>query len=361
MLTAASGRADPEAIRLLGNDDEMAWRQAHLPFTRTLSAQGFVSGSLVQSTVDAGVPATAMLEALRAFSTAIDLESDLRDGDRFYVRYEQSFTIEDRAFGVGRVVWAELRTATRGTIAIHRFRAPRATSDSFWLATGQATTAPVLAPPLKTISVSSGFGMRADPLDQPWARSVPMGPLGKPQGRLPPGLQSGTMVDAAAFGQWPSTARVTPSQPSPSSSSGMVMHEGVDLVAAPGTAILAAGDGVVKGAAVKGRYGNWVEIDHDGGYGGLRLATVYGHLSAFAPGIAAGVRVSQGEVIGFVGTTGRTTGPHLHFEVLAGGRPGNPIGHPATRRAQLRGADLDGFRRVVARNLAERERETGPL
>jgi murein DD-endopeptidase MepM/ murein hydrolase activator NlpD len=132
----------------------------------------------------------------------------------------------------------------------------------------------------------------------------------------------------------------------------MVMHEGVDLVAAPGTPILAAADGIVVGAEPKGRYGNWLEIVHDG-----KLATVYGHLSAFAPGIEPGVRVEQGEVVGFTGMTGRTTGPHLHFELLSNGRPTNPIGNPATKRGQLRGPDLERLRKVVATNLAERERE----
>ena len=139
------------------------------------------------------------------------------------------------------------------------------------------------------------------------------------------------------------------------------MHEGVDLVAAPGTPIFAAGNGVVRGAEPRGRYGNWIEIDHDGTYGGLKLATVYGHLSAFAPGITAGVQVSQGDLIGFTGTTGRTTGPHLHFEILANGRPGNPIGHLATRRAQLRGLELERFKRQVARDFLDRERDSKPM
>jgi len=130
------------------------------------------------------------------------------------------------------------------------------------------------------------------------------------------------------------------------------MHEGVDLVAAPGTPIMAAADGIVVGAEPKGRYGNWIEIVHDG-----KLATVYGHLSAFAPGIATGVRVEQGDVIGFTGMTGRTTGPHLHFEILTNGRPTNPIANPATKRAQLRGPDMVQFKKVVTRDVAERERE----
>ena len=123
-------------------------------------------------------------------------------------------------------------------------------------------------------------------------------------------------------------------------------------MAAYGTPILSAGNGVVKGAEPKGRYGNWIEIDHDG-----ELSTVYGHLSSFAPGIAPGTRISQGDVIGFIGLTGRTTGPHVHFEVRFKGRPVNPMVYSALKRTLLRGVDLDHFRKLVARNAAERERE----
>jgi len=109
---------------------------------------------------------------------------------------------------------------------------------------------------------------------------------------------------------------------------------------------------VVIGAAPNGRYGNWIRIDHAG-----KLATVYGHLSGFAPGIVAGTKVSRGDVIGFVGSTGRSTGAHLHFELLADGKPVNPITHPETKRSVLRGPDLDRLRKQVAHSLAERDRE----
>src|SRR6266478_9285030 len=88
-----------------------------------------------------------------------------------------------------------------------------------------------------------------------------------------------------------------------------------------------------------------------------KLSTVYGHLSEFAPGIAAGVLVSRGELIGFVGNTGRSTGAHLHFEILSNGKAVDPLAYPELKRAQLRGADLERFRKQVKNALAERERE----
>ena len=106
------------------------------------------------------------------------------------------------------------------------------------------------------------------------------------------------------------------------------------------------------GAAPNGRYGNWIRIEHGG-----RLATVYGHLSAFAPGIEPGEAVVRGELIGFVGSTGRSTGAHLHFELLSDGKPVNPINHPELKAAPLRGPELERFRKQVARSFEERDRE----
>jgi murein DD-endopeptidase MepM/ murein hydrolase activator NlpD len=376
-LCSTGFAATPEEERLLGSDHEDAQLRSYLPFTRSVGTSGVIKGTLAESTAAAGVPPAAMLEALNAFATAIDLERDLRDGDRFYVRYERTFTIEGNPMGVGRVLWAELRTQAKGTLAIHRFRATKTDDEAFWFANGQGTQAATIQMPLKSISVSSGFGLRADPFDQPWSRTVPMGPVGAgsfPAANWKP-KTTPSATPAAASNLKPSplgAAGATVNTPTPlglamgltpatnrnfsgfrgGGSGALFMHEGVDLVAAPGTPIMAAADGVVVGAEPKGRYGNWIEIMHEG-----KLATVYGHLSAFAPGIAPGVRVEQGEVIGFTGMTGRTTGPHLHFELLVNGRPTNPIANPATRHGMLRGPELVQFRKVVARDMAERELE----
>ncbi|MDP2331727.1 MAG: M23 family metallopeptidase [Reyranella sp.] len=137
----------------------------------------------------------------------------------------------------------------------------------------------------------------------------------------------------------------------------LVLHDGVDLVASHGTPVYAASDGVVLGARRNGGYGNWVQIDHSEDDDRGKLSTVYGHLSRFAPGLKAGVRVSQGDVIGFVGSTGRSTGAHLHFEILSNGKPVDPMSHPQVARAQLLGADLERFNKQVAGELAGRDRD----
>jgi len=378
--------ATPDEIRLLGNDQEDAQYRSYMPFTRSLAASGVVQGSLADSSAAAGVPPAAMVEALDAFGAALDLKRDVHDGDRFYVRYERTFTAAGTPIGTGRVLWAELRTAAKGTVAIHRFRPMKATTDSFWLSTGQAATPTPIKLPLDTITVSSGFGMRADPFDQPVRGQMfqnPGMPLGSghgPAGKVtvlrgkggpPPqpspllkqvnvptamGLQMGLLGPNAGLKGFSHGPAV------------MAMHEGVDLAADIGTPIHAAGDGVIKGAQPNGGYGNWIEIEHDDvqlttALQGkpAKISTVYGHLSAFAPGIAPGVRVKQGDVIGFVGSTGRSTGPHLHFEILQNGHPTNPMISPTLRAEQLKGGDLERFKKVVARDLSQRQAEAGSI
>jgi murein DD-endopeptidase MepM/ murein hydrolase activator NlpD len=97
-------------------------------------------------------------------------------------------------------------------------------------------------------------------------------------------------------------------------------HPGVDLAIFPGTPILAAADGVVSEAGVAGGYGNQVKIKHAYGF-----STRYAHMEEIGPGIIVGVRVKQGQVIGYVGSTGFVTGPHLHFEVIIGDSPVDPV------------------------------------
>ncbi|MPZ31537.1 MAG: peptidoglycan DD-metalloendopeptidase family protein [Rhodospirillales bacterium] len=370
LCQAAEGTPADEARvaeeQLLGSADEEARFLAYQPFTREIAASVVVSTSLDQALADSGVPAATLLEAMRAFTATVNLQRDIKPGDRLHVRYQQAFTAEGAPIGVGRVLWAELTLASRGPVAIHRFRT-RDKVERLWFTNGLSATPAALRMPLDTISVSSGFGLRADPFDQPpplaaTGKSAPMGgPLrSKP---LPPGLPTGgtsgnggpvnmatplgASLGLAPYGGFGKAA------PKAKASRALFMHEGIDLVAPSGTPVYAAADGVVVGAAPNGRYGNWIRIEH-----GSKLATVYGHLMAFAPGIEPGESVVRGELIGFVGSTGRSTGAHLHFEVVDNGKPANPINHPELKAMQLRGLDMDRFRKQVARSLEERTRES---
>ena len=355
------GEAAIAEQRLLGSDDEDDRFASYQPFTREIGVDGVISNSFDEAIRHAAVPAATILEAKQAFATSIHLGRDLQRGDRFYIRYEQQFTAAGAAVGVGRVLSAELRTQARGTIAIHRFRT-RDQVERFYLPNGQSATPTFMRLPLDVVSISSGFGLRADPFDQP----APFAAIGKPapvggpnRNALPPGLQMlGRSGNDAIFkptlplGEPFGFAPFAGLHPSPARQRALFMHDGIDLVAPAGTPIYSAGDGVVVGAEPNGRYGNWIRIEH-----GQKLATVYGHLMAFAPGIQPGEQVVQGELIGFVGSTGRSTGAHLHFELHVDGKPVNPITSPELKALLLRGIELERFRKQVAASVAERERE----
>jgi murein DD-endopeptidase MepM/ murein hydrolase activator NlpD len=350
----------PEEVRaaeqkLLGSDEEAARYAACQPFTREIAGEGVVQESFDASLAKAGVPAAARLEARVVLATAIDLGREVAAGDHFYVRYEQAFTAEGAPIGVGRVLWLEVFTKAKGPVAIHRFRPPGG-AERFWLANGEAATVPSMRLPLDSVTVSSGFGMRADPFDQPLpSKSIgKRAPMGGPDQPTSGVSGKGSALNAAtprgiALGLAPSPGLKAPPRGFPA----VFMHEGIDLAAPTGTPIYAASAGSVVGAAPNGGYGNWIRIDHPG-----RLSTVYGHLSEFAPGIKEGVQVSQGDLIGFVGNTGRSTASHLHFEILSNGKPVDPLSYPEIKREQLRGDDLKRFRGQVQRALAERDRET---
>jgi murein DD-endopeptidase MepM/ murein hydrolase activator NlpD len=371
---AADDRPAEDALvaeeRLLGAADDEARFSSYQPFTREIAVDVVVQTTAEAALGDAAAPMATMLEALHAFAATLDLARDVKPGDHVYVRYEQTFTAEGTPVDVGHVVWAELKQPAR-TVLVHRFRTHDKV-ERLWFLNGLSATPPSMRMPLDVISVSSGFGLRADPFDQPaiasaWGRPAPMG---GPRGHapLPPGLPTGGVSGnggtnagssfglpmgvsggLAGNGAWPAMAA---RGAAPVRNAGLFMHEGMDLVAPAGTPVYAAADGIVVGAAPNGRYGNWIRIDH-----GNKLATVYGHLMAFAPGIEPGEAVVRGEVIGFVGTTGRSTGAHLHFEVQNDGRPVNPINHPELKTVQLRGLDFERFKKQVAQSLEERARE----
>ena len=345
----------------MGSDDDDDRFAAYQPFTREIGIDQVLSNSFDEAISHAAVPAAAMLKAKQALATAMDLSRDVQRGDRFYVRYEQQFTAAGAAVGVGRVLSTELRTQAKGTIAIHRFRT-RDQVERLYLLNGQSATPASIRLPLDVVSISSGFGLRADPFDQP----APFAAIGKPapmgglnRNALPPGLQmlarsgndanfKSTMPPRELFGLAPFAYL----QPSAARQRALFRHDGIDLVAPAGTPVYAAGDGVVVGAEPNGQYGNWIRIEHE-----QKLATVYGHLMAFAPGIHPGEEVVRGELIGFVGSTGRSTGAHLHFELQIDGKPVDPITSPELKALQLRGLELERFRRQVAASVAERERE----
>ena len=122
------------------------------------------------------------------------------------------------------------------------------------------------------------------------------------------------------------------------------MHTGVDWACAFGTPIMAAGNGVIEEAGRKGEYGNYVRIRHANGY-----KTAYGHMSRFGAGVSEGVKVRQGQIIGYVGSTGISSGPHVHFEVLVNNSFVDPNSIQVPREQQLNGRALVEFQKERVR------------
>jgi murein DD-endopeptidase MepM/ murein hydrolase activator NlpD len=401
---AVSDWVDPVAAeqRLLGSADAAAQEKALLSFTRQIGDGGIVTGSLADSMAVAGVPASTSLAALKALDTVIDRDRDIQTGDYFYIRHEETFTLAGDRIGVGRALWLEVNTKTKGTISIHRFR------DQFWQPNGQAAALPAFGSPLDAMKVTSGYGLRADPLDHPSSGTmpavveVPVAPTAAaaPQELAPSpqeiraanrayaGFDMGSLGNAArdarggssdvdrimaqrriraqeakereraeeeaavAAAAKPKEAPKVEVKVEPPKTQKLFMHEGLDLLATVGTPIYAAADGVVLNFGPAGGYGNWVKLGHAG-----KITTVYGHLSRFAPDLKVGAPVLRGELIGFVGNTGRSTGAHLHYEIQTAGRPVDPTTYPAAKRAQLAGVELTSFKKQINASLAECELE----
>lgn len=253
-------------------------------------ASGEVEGSVIASAEAAGVPRAPLAEMLRAFSWDVNFQHDIKVGDRFDMLIERAWTSDGQAVDGGRVLWAELTTGGGGeSFSLYRFK-PADGEEFFYNRAGESVVKALLRTPLNMSRISSRFGMRRHPV--------------------------------LKFTR---------------------LHAGVDFAAPPGTPILAAGAGRVAEAGRNGGYGNWVKIVHDGG-----LATGYAHMSRIAPGVRRSARVRQGQVIGFVGSTGVSTGPHLHFELHRHGRPVDPLTMARTaERTRLAGRDLARFKARV--------------
>jgi murein DD-endopeptidase MepM/ murein hydrolase activator NlpD len=292
----------PEARReiTLERNDDGSYSASQRIFeivTKLVRTSGMVNGSLRGSAEAAGIPPTVLAEMLRAFAWDVNLQYDVKASDRFAVLIEQAYTTDGRLVSPGRVMWARLTTGGgRRTLDAYRFKPDRGV-DFFYYPNGESVVKSLLRTPMSLNRVSSRYGMRDHPIL---------------------GFSS--------------------------------MHTGVDFAAPYGTPVLAAGAGTVVAASPYGGYGNWAKIDHGGG-----VATGYAHLARYAPGIRKGAHVRQGQVIGFVGSTGLSTGPHLHFELHQKGRPVNPLNARATQRASLAGKDLERFRASVARTDRARD------
>lgn len=248
------------------------------------AAKASIDTSLYASAARAGIPASVIAEMIRLYSYEVDFQRDIRRGDTIEILYE-TYETEDGGFArYGNVLFANLKVdGTR--IPIYRFKEKNGDTE-YYREDGMNLKNTLMQTPIDGARMSSGYGMRRHPV------------LGYNK-----------------------------------------MHKGVDFAASRGTPIYAAGDGVIEKIGRNGGYGNYVRIRHVNS-----LKTAYAHMRKFAKGMKKGKRVKQGDVIGYVGTTGRSTGPHLHFEVLKNGRQVNPKSIKTDNREKLAGTRLQDFK-----------------
>jgi murein DD-endopeptidase MepM/ murein hydrolase activator NlpD len=251
---------------------------------RLARTSGTIRTSLYADGIAAGVPATVMSALIRLFSYDVDFQHDLQPGDGFDILFERHFAGGETPVRDGKILYAAL-TLAGNRLSLYRHDGPAGAID-YYTPAGDNVQKALLRTPIDGARLSSGFGRRLHPI------------LGF-----------------------------------------TIMHKGVDFAAPAGTPIYAAGDGIVESAQSDRINGNMVRIRHAHG-----VATAYAHMKAIARGVQRGARVRQGQIIGTVGTTGRSTGPHLHYEVRKAGQPVNPLSVQTAAGQKLAGRDLRRFR-----------------
>jgi murein DD-endopeptidase MepM/ murein hydrolase activator NlpD len=249
-----------------------------------------VGSSLYATAKDNKVPDYITAELTRVFAYDVDFQRQVRANDSFEVFYGNPLTGSSKKRKV--LHYAQL-TLSGKTKTYYRFTTADGSTD-YYDENGRSATRSLLKTPVSGFKLTSGYGMRRHPL------------LGYNK-----------------------------------------MHTGIDFGAPFGTPIRAAGNAKVEIAGRFGAYGIAVKLQHSG-----KHETLYAHMSRLADGIRPGAKVRQGQVIGYVGSTGRSTGPHLHYEVRSNNRPVNPTRVKASGGRQLAGKDLKAFKGLKTRVIA---------
>ncbi len=239
--------------------------------------------SIYETAMRNKVPTSVIEDMIRIYSYDVDFQRKVQPGDSFDVFYageDEGATITDKT----EVLFAAL-TVGGETKKYYRFQTPDDSVVDYYDETGKSAKKFLVRKPVNNAIMRSGFGGRRHPI------------LGY-----------------------------------------VKMHTGVDWATAYGTPIFASGNGVVEKVGPEGGYGKYVRLKHNNGY-----ETAYGHMSAFAKGMEVGKRVRQGQVIGFVGSTGQSTGPHVHYEILVNGRFVDPMRVKLPRGRSLEGPVMASF------------------
>ncbi len=250
---------------------------------QVLHGSGTIDSSLFVAARNAGIPNRVMIELMRAFSYDVDFQREIQPGDSFDLVYEVFYDEDGKVAKTGNILVAGLSLS--GTpLTLYNYT-PASGFNDFFDEKGQAVRKALMRTPIDGARLSSGFGKRKHPI------------LGYTK-----------------------------------------MHKGLDFAAPRGTPIYAAGDGVIERIGRWGAYGKYIRIRHHSSY-----KTAYAHLKGYAKGMKKGKRVKQGQVIGYVGSTGRSTGPHLHYEVLLNNKQVNPRKIKLPSGEKLKGKDLKNY------------------
>ena len=221
--------------------------------------ENIIQQSLYRSAINKKIPVGVIIEFARIYGFQVDFQRDIRKKDTFQIMYEVFVDDKGKIIETGNILFSNLKLSGQNN-TLYYF--DKKGSEGHYDKNGKSVKKALMKTPINGARLSSPFGMRKHPID--------------------------------GFNK---------------------MHQGTDFAAPMGTPIMASGDGVIKKAGWCGGGGNCVVIKHNSTY-----QTVYAHMSKFAKGIRSGVRVKQAQVIGFVGSTGKSTGPHLHYEVIVNGK-----------------------------------------
>ena len=224
--------------------------------------EGKITQSLYKTAIDLNVQPNVIIEFARIYGFQVDFQRDIRKNDNFQIMYEVFEDDDGKIFETGNIIFADLKLSGKNN-ALYYFE--KKGSEGHYDENGKSVEKALMKTPINGARLSSAFGMRKHPID--------------------------------GFNK---------------------MHRGTDFAAPMGTPIMASGSGLITRARWCGGGGNCIKIKHNSTY-----ETIYAHMKNFARGIKEGVRVKQGQIIGYVGSTGKSTGPHLHYEVVVNGKKVN--------------------------------------
>lgn len=271
------------------NDSYESTVEQEESLTITRHAEGPIDDSLFLAAQKEGLPQIVIVDLIRIFSFDVDFQREIRKGDHFEVFYERRLSEDGRRVEEGNILFAKL-TLSGKEHNLYRYKPDTSKFAEYFHENGQSARKSLMKTPIEGARLSSYYGKRKHPV------------LGYTR-----------------------------------------MHKGLDFSAPYGTPIMAAGDGVIEKSRRFGSYGNYVRIRHNGTY-----KTAYAHLSKYGKGIKEGRRVKQGQIIGYVGATGRVTGRHLHYEVLVNGKQVNPLRLKIPSGRKLKAQEKEKFLEVAA-------------